>query len=240
MTDRAASISNQIILAQFRAARVLFRNNPVANMTVGLKEQSEHSPPSNNQSPTAEFFASHISPAPENTDAANKESTKQNEQNVPKSSAQVAFLVSPQAVSPKSDELKLGVITDAAGDDDNAETNKKRRPNPLTVRLSDQERQIIRDKAQSAGCSINGYVRASALGSDYKPPTDPELVQALLKLNRELTSQGNNLNQIAHHLNSGRSSPAEGSSLLAMISRSMLQTHKAICKALSWGKTPEP
>ena len=137
---------------------------------------------------------------------------------------QVATLVRPQMVIPKSCELKLG----------------RNRPHRLMGRFSDGERTLVMGKAKAAMLSVNEFIRAVTLGSDYKPPTDPELTQTLLKLNRELTAQGNNLNQIAYHLNSGKSSLAEGTSLLAIISRSMLQTHKAIRTALSWGKAPEP
>ena len=108
------------------------------------------------------------------------------------------------------------------------------------ARFSKQEKDSVEAKADAAGLSINEYIRATSMGEGYKPPTNPELTKAILKLNRELTAQGNNLNQIAHHLNSGQSLPAEGSSLLAIISRSMLQTHKAVRDALSRGKTPEP
>jgi Bacterial mobilisation protein (MobC) len=144
-------------------------------------------------------------------------------QKMQKSCAQVETLVRPQVVSPKSSELKLG----------------RQRPYRLMARFSKSEKDGVEAKAEAAGLSINEYIRATSMGSDYKPPTDPELIKALLKLNKELTAQGNNLNQIAHHMNSGEVLPSQGESLLGIISRSMLQTHKAIRAALSQGKTPD-
>ncbi len=155
---------------------------------------------------------------------------------------QVEMKVLPLGVLPSSGELKLGAVTGVELNDDDEDTwiiNAKR-PGPIPVRASEQHKVIIKEKANAVGMAISRYMLAAALGSDYKSPTDPELTQTLLKLNRELTAQGNNLNQIAYHLNSGKSSPVEGNSLLAMISRSMLQTHKAVRAALSWGKAPEP
>ena len=154
------------------------------------------------------------------------------EKNFAKSSAQVATLVSPQAVSPKSCELKLEHRNDKGP--------KAKRRNPLTVRLSDAERAVIEAKAHAAGCSTNRYVRAAALGSDYKQPHDPEWTKALLATNRELTGQGRNLNQIAKLRNGGKASIAEEDGMLGVLARSMLPTHKAVRDALIRGKEPEP
>lgn len=137
-----------------------------------------------------------------------------------KSYAQVESLVSP----PNSCGLK---------------PRRRKRRNPLTVRLSDNDREHIRAKAKTAGCSLNAYVRASVLGSDYQPPKDPELAQALLKLNFELTKQGVNFNQIARQLNAGVISPAQAETMIAIIARSTLQIHKAIRQAMAKGKPEE-
>jgi uncharacterized protein (DUF1778 family) len=149
-----------------------------------------------------------------------------------KSAAQVRTPVSPQGVSPGSDELKLDHGRGAP-------RNDKRR-NPLTVRLSDAERAIIEAKAKAAGCTTNGYVRAAALGSDYKPVRDAELTKALLSLNREFVAQGNNLNQIAKLRNGGKATDAEAESMLGVIARSMLKTHKAVRAVLGQGEEPHP
>jgi hypothetical protein len=146
--------------------------------------------------------------------------------NFPKSSAQVETLVLPPAVSPKSCELKLKGITG-------------RRPSPFSIRVSETQKEIIRRKAQAAGISVGRYILATALGPDYKPPADPELVRALLALNRELTAQGNNLNQIAKHLNGGTASPTEGECMVGMVGRSILRTLKAVRLALTHG-APAP
>lgn len=69
----------------------------------------------------------------------------------------------------------------------------------------DKASESIKSAARSemAGISVNRFVLASTLGSKYRPPADPELLKALFALNRELTAQGNNLNQIARQLNAG-------------------------------------
>jgi hypothetical protein len=105
--------------------------------------------------------------------------------------------------------------------------------------LSEPELDVIRDKAKAAGCSLNGYVRASVLGADYKPPVDPKLRQTLLGLNLELNRQGNNLNQIARHLNGGTPLPVEGEKFLGSVGQSLIQTHSAIRNALSQGGIEE-
>jgi hypothetical protein len=142
-----------------------------------------------------------------------------------KSSAQVAPLVRPQVVSPKSCELKLG----------------RQRPYRLMGRFSKEEKECVETKAIAAGLSVNEYIRATSLGPDYKPRPDRDLVLALLATNRELTAQGNNLNQIAKHMNNGTALPAEAEGMLGVLGRSLLQTHRAIRSALSQGwELPEP
>jgi hypothetical protein len=46
---------------------------------------------------------------------------------------------------------------------------KQKRRNPLTVRLSDNERELIRTRAEETGVSLNAYIRSSILGSQLKP-----------------------------------------------------------------------
>lgn len=138
---------------------------------------------------------------------------------LPKSSAQVETLVSP----PKS-----GVLSH--------DGNTKKRPNPLTIRLSSDQKALIRNKAKTAGLSINEYIKASTLGSEYRPPLNPELNSTLLKLNRELTRQGTNLNQIARQFNARVISPDQADTLIAMIARSLLWVHRAVREALAHGR----
>jgi predicted DNA binding CopG/RHH family protein len=113
-----------------------------------------------------------------------------------KSSAQVETSVA-HPVRQKSSELKLGDQTE-------------RKSQTLGVRFQAEELVIIKLKAQAAGCPTNTYIRAAALKSDYKPPINPELHKTLLAINRELTAQGRNLNQIAKQMNSHGAASQEG------------------------------
>lgn len=150
-------------------------------------------------------------------------STTTHEPDISKSSAQVETLVLPQAVIPKAGELKL----------------RKKRPSPLTLRASEQHKTIIRAKAQKAGVTVNHFVLASALGSDYRPPHDRAFVLAMLALYRELAAQGNNLNQLARQRNANQISAEQADSMLDILGRSLLQTHRAVRHALTQGQ-PEP
>ena len=142
------------------------------------------------------------------------------DKNFAKSSAQVATLVSPQVVSPKSCELKLG----------------RYRPYRIMGRFSKQEKENVEAAAKAAGLSINEYVRYWLLGKKYDPTVRDELRRA----NLELTRQGSNLNQLAKLRNSGKASIAEEDGMLGVLARSMLPTHKAVRDALVRGKEPEP
>ena len=111
------------------------------------------------------------------------------------------------------------------------ESNRYRR----SISLSSYEYEIIRQKVQEAGCKFNTYVRAALLGSDYQQPMDKDIRQALLGLNHELTKQGNNINQIARHLNAGIRTPTQANQALEAMRPEYLQTLKAIRTALSFG-----
>ena len=106
-----------------------------------------------------------------------------------------------------------GITWDGTGE---ARAIRPRRPSPLTVRLSEDQRRILKGKAAAAGTSVNRFVLASSLGSDYRPRTDPELARSLLRLCRELNAQGNNLNQIARQLNAGVVVPGQNALLSAL------------------------
>jgi len=153
----------------------------------------------------------------------------------PKSYAQVETLVLPQAVLPKSGGLKPEMSNRYR----HPQMQKKsaKRQAPLSVRLSDKDRAIIAQKAFNIGYSVNAYMIAAALGSDYKPPIGRDMVMALLTVKRELTAQGRNLNQIAHSHNSNIHTEAETNSMLGIIARPMLKALDAVDAALSWGKT---
>lgn len=152
-----------------------------------------------------------------------------------KSSAQVAISVG-QDVPQKSCERRSERIKRKA--------KQSKYPSPLRVRYPTYEdRAKVYEAASQAGYkSVSAYLRDVSL-EPYKilvPPTDPELTKALLALNKELTSQGNNLNQIAKHMNGGKASLTEAEGMLGVLARSMLGTHSAIRRALSHGKEPEP
>jgi Bacterial mobilisation protein (MobC) len=120
-------------------------------------------------------------------------------------------------------------------DDDSMDRDSTKRPSPLTIRLSERQKQIIRTKAQAAAISINRFVLSAALGSDYKPPIDPELVRALLRVYRELNAQGNNLNQIARQLNAGLTLPGQAA-MLDALATSIQETLRRLQTALAEGR----
>lgn len=65
-------------------------------------------------------------------------------------------------------------------------------------------------KAEAAGMSEGEFIQALAEGVEIRSPhrgSDPELVQAIRALERELNAIGNNVNQIALAANSGRDIP---------------------------------
>jgi len=154
----------------------------------------------------------------------------------PKARAQVAVGVLPF----RPCALKREGITSTNNRGNSPSARRKRiHSSPLTIRVSDNQKTIIRQKADTAGISLGRYIRASALGSHYKPPTDPELIKTLLMLARELTGQGNNLNQIAKHLNSNIITQAQGDSMMDVLGRSIVKTLHYVRKALSQGNKEE-
>ena len=144
---------------------------------------------------------------------------------LPKSYAQVESMVSPQVspvvAPPNSGGLKPG---------------RKRRQNPLTVRLSKGEWEKIAAKAIRARCTLNSYARAAMPGSDYMPPRDPELVKALRKYYFELHMQGINLNQIAKNLNGGFISDVVCGAAIADIRNAISGIWDAIAEVMKSGR----
>ena len=138
-----------------------------------------------------------------------------------KSSAQVAVSVA-QTVRQKSGELKLKV-------------EKTEKSKTLGIRFQSEELVIVRTKAALAGCTTNSYIRAAALGSNYKPPINPDLRKSLLLLNRELTSQGNNLNQIAKMFNRGEATPVQALAMLDTIRVPLVRALLALKHTLTQG-----
>ena len=107
----------------------------------------------------------------------------------------------------------------------------RQRQSGIMVRLTAEEREAIQTRAQAAGLTVGAYIRAVALGSEgvrarRAPPVNRELLaEALAALNRV----GNNINQIAHHLNAGGISDRER---IGDASAAIKTTTRAILAAL--------
>jgi hypothetical protein len=91
---------------------------------------------------------------------------------------QLESLVLPNSIG----GLKPGAMT---WDDDAQDDDSIKRPSPLTIRLSEKQKKIIRAKAQSAGISVN----RSCLLPHLAPITGRQQIR--------LNAQVNNVNQIA-------------------------------------------
>lgn len=79
------------------------------------------------------------------------------------------------------------------------------KPNMLTLRVSDDELDLINDYAEKSGLSRSAYLRKVVIGKI--PPVKYEIVYnnpRILKIFANLANISGNLNQIAHHLNAGR------------------------------------
>lgn len=137
-----------------------------------------------------------------------------------KSYAQVESFVRQHVVGQNSCELKL----------------RDSRPCRIIARFSKEERETVVRQAKGAGLTVSEYIRLTLLKS---PSLDPERHQLLLKANFELTKQGTNLNQIAKHLNAGMGKPSQGASMLAVISRSLMNAHMAVRQALAEGRSED-
>jgi len=140
--------------------------------------------------------------------------------NATKSSAQVALSVEQMLVQRRSGGLKPD----------------KSRPFHIGIRLSQNERELVVQHAEKSGLTISEYVRASVLGAGYASSIDPVKRQQLVDANRELSRQGNNLNQIAKHLNAGIASPEQGESMLDILARGLLAAYTSVRKALAEGQ----
>jgi len=139
-------------------------------------------------------------------------------------------------VLPNSGELKLcedvrQVVT--------PELNKRK--SPLTLRVSEFERNFIKFKAEQAGLSTNAYIKAAAMGSDYRPPKDLEFKDLMRQTLRELLRHGNNLNQIARHLNAHIATPDQAANAVEAIRPDYIRTLKTVRSTLAEGmEEPAP
>ncbi len=88
-------------------------------------------------------------------------------------------------------------------------SEKRQRIHVARIRLDDAERAKLAERASASGLDVGAYLRACALGTAgvrarRRARVDREL---LARTNADLNRVGNNLNQIAHALNSGRDPP---------------------------------
>ena len=84
-------------------------------------------------------------------------------------------------------------------------TDKRLRDHTITVRLSDEEREKLSELSSRSGLAIGAFMRAAAFGdsgprAQRRPPADHVALRQILGHCGRI---GNNLNQIAKHLNAG-------------------------------------
>lgn len=109
----------------------------------------------------------------------------------------------------------------------------------LGFRATPTEHAEIAARAERAGLTVSGYLRALAFGKDTPQPRaakrPPVEKQALVNLSAELGRVGNNINQIARHLNQGKDFEAGA---FAHYYAKLDAILDAITAALSGGKKP--
>ncbi|MFC9329050.1 MobC family plasmid mobilization relaxosome protein [Kitasatospora sp. NPDC057015] len=110
------------------------------------------------------------------------------------------------------------------------------RTNRVCPRFSDTEWTLLQRAADEAGLAPGGYTAAATLAAATS--TDPNAaiadyrrgIQELMESNRQLGAVGNNLNQVAHFLNSGGQPAADLRRLLHQIEASI----GAVDEAVTW------
>ena len=138
-----------------------------------------------------------------------------------KSSTQVAPSVQRQAVSHRACGLKP----------------ENSRVSHIGIRFTTQEREFVVQQAKKSCLTLSEYIRASSLGPGYAATIDPMKRQLLQDAIRELNRQGNNLNQIAIHLNTGILTPEQGERELTRLERALIAAQRAVRHALTEGKS---
>lgn len=71
---------------------------------------------------------------------------------------------------------------------------KENKTTRIPVKISNSEKEEIRDRAKKLGMTVSAYMRTSALNQRIIIKTDKEMV-------RQIRYIGNNINQIAHQYN---------------------------------------
>ena len=96
--------------------------------------------------------------------------------------------------------------------------SQKRRQRRISIGLEPLDLDAVDERAEAAGLSRAGYIRAAVLGHPGiravpRPPVEKaQLGQAVAQLGQavgQIGRIGNNLNQLAHQANAGRVLPAE-------------------------------
>jgi hypothetical protein len=112
-------------------------------------------------------------------------------------------------------------------------SEKRERQSLIQLRVTAAEQAEIAAKAERAGLSVAGYLRALALGTDTpqpraarRPPVEKE---ELVRLQHELRKIGGNINQIAHHLNRSGENPPP---IIATVLAEHIAAARAIVAAL--------
>lgn len=137
-----------------------------------------------------------------------------------KSSAQVASAVGQQSVRRQTCGLK-----------------PEPRPFKISTRFASDEREFLVRQAETSCLTVSEYIRASALGPGYAATIDPMKRQLLQDAIRELNRQGNNLNQIARHLNAGNLTTDQAERELSRLEQSLIAAQRAVRAALTEGKS---
>ncbi|WP_172193323.1 plasmid mobilization protein [Actinomyces faecalis] len=104
------------------------------------------------------------------------------------------------------------------------------RRKPLTVYLSDEERELLELRSEATGESMAKILVDAALRPSQNPVVAPEAVApaemgeamaALRDMRRDLDGIGNNLNQIAYHANTVSEVPADFTQVVELVHRAI-------------------
>lgn len=87
----------------------------------------------------------------------------------------------------------------------------------IKVRVTESEKESIARSAAENGFTVSSFVRRRALGAPDRPACE---LAEMVRLRSELRYQGNNINQIAHALNSAMAQGRPGSALDSEAARS--------------------
>lgn len=107
----------------------------------------------------------------------------------------------------------------------------------IGIRFTTEEREFVVQQAKKSCLTLSEYIRASSLGPGYAATIDPMKRQLLQDAIRELNRQGNNLNQIAIHLNTGILASEQGERELTRLEKALIAAQRAVRHALTEGKS---